>query len=48
VRIISSVSEEVFEDIFLHLEAGRRRADAADAGGQTYGNTFESMGVDDS
>jgi hypothetical protein len=38
--IISSVSEVLFEDIPLFLEAGRRRANAADAGGQTFRHTF--------
>jgi hypothetical protein len=42
-RIISSVSEALF-DISLFLEAGRGRADAADADGQTFRYTFESMG----
>jgi hypothetical protein len=32
-RVISSVSEVLFEDIPLFLEAGRRRPNAADAGG---------------
>jgi hypothetical protein len=33
-----------FEDIPLFPEAGRRRENAADAGGQTFRHTFESMG----
>jgi hypothetical protein len=42
--IISSVSEVLFEDISLFLEAGRRRANAAGSDGQTFRHTFESMG----
>jgi hypothetical protein len=41
---MSFVNEVVFEDIPLFLEAGGRRADAADADGQTFRHAFESMG----
>jgi hypothetical protein len=43
--IISYVSEVLFEDISLFLEAGRRRANAVDAGGKTFRHTYESMGL---
>jgi hypothetical protein len=42
-RVVSFVSKMVLGDFSLFLEAGRR-ADATDAGGQTFWYTFESMG----
>jgi hypothetical protein len=32
-----------FEDISLFLESGRRRANAVNAGGQTFQHTFEKV-----
>jgi hypothetical protein len=43
-KIVFFVGKMVFEDISLFLEAGRRIADAVDAGDQTFRYTFESMG----
>jgi hypothetical protein len=40
VRIVSSVCKLVFEDISWLLEASRGKADAADAGDQTFRYTF--------
>jgi hypothetical protein len=41
--LISSVTEVLFEDISLFLEAGNRRANAMDADDQTFCHIFESM-----